>query len=70
MVQNSDQNLREAASRGKYGSSPHPYLPPAELEKFFRKCDLRHGSDTEPELDWEEHLAVMEKSRGWETSGR
>ena len=70
MVHNSDQNLREVASRGKYQSSPQPYLPPADLEKFFRKCDLRHGSDTEPELDWEEHLTVMEKSRGWETSGR
>ena len=64
MVHNSDQNLCDAASRGEYRSSPQPYLPTADLEKFFRECDLRNGSDAEPELDWEEHLTAMEKSRG------
>ena len=70
MVRDSGQNLREAAAHDKYQSPPQPYLPPSDLEKFFRKCDLRHGPDAEPELDWEEHLMAMGKSRGWETSCR
>ena len=43
--------------------SPQPYLPHEDLDVFFRECDLRHGSDPEPEPDWEEHLAAIEKSR-------
>ena len=44
-------------------ASPKPYLRPEDLEAFFRDCDARHGPDPEPEPDWREHLATMEKSR-------
>ena len=44
-------------------ASPEPYLSPKDLEAFFRDCDSRHGPDPEPEPDWREHLATMEKSR-------
>lgn len=33
---------------------------PADLDAFFRACDTREKG-TEP--DWEEHLAVIERSR-------
>ena len=32
-----------------------------ELDEFFRACDAIPGPDREP--DWEEHLAVIEKSK-------
>ena len=34
----------------------------ADLEAFFARCDALDGPDIEP--DWEEHLAVIERSRG------
>ena len=34
---------------------------PADLAAFFARCDALEGPDTEP--DWDEHLAVMERSR-------
>ena len=34
---------------------------PADLDEFFRACDALHGP--EPELSWEEHLAIINKSR-------
>ena len=60
MVGDSSQKLRVPSAHGNRRESPQPYLPPEDLDDFFLKCDLRHGSDAEPELDWEEHLAVME----------
>ncbi len=33
----------------------------ADLEAFFARCDALDGPDVEP--DWEEHLAVIERSR-------
>ena len=68
MVREMEQNRREAVVRGKRRVSPQPHLPPEDLEAFFRECDKRHGPDPEP--DWEEHLAVMEKSRRGGMSGR
>ena len=63
MVHDTEQTVLEAATHGKRQVSPRPYLPPEKLEAFFLECDLRHGPDPEPEPDWEEHLAAMEKSR-------
>ena len=37
------------------------FEPLADLEEFFRACDALHGP--EPEPSWEEHLAVINKSR-------
>ena len=34
---------------------------PADLAGFFARCDALEGPDVEP--DWEEHLAVIERSR-------
>ena len=39
-----------------------PFESPAELEGFFRACDALEGPATEPE--WNEHLAVIDESRG------
>ncbi len=39
------------------------YWTVEEFDEFFRKCDARHGPNPEPELDWEEHLRVMEASK-------
>ena len=43
-----------------------PFESPAELEGFFRACDALEGPATEPE--WNEHLAVIDESRGRGTS--
>jgi len=34
---------------------------PEKLDAFFRDCDRRSGSGTEP--NWDEHLTVMDESR-------
>ncbi len=39
-----------------------PFESPADLEGFFRACDALEGPATEPE--WNEHLAVIDESRG------
>ncbi len=38
-----------------------PFESPADLEGFFRACDALGGPGQEP--DWEEHLAVIGRSR-------
>ncbi|MCY3736174.1 MAG: hypothetical protein OXG13_07210 [Gemmatimonadaceae bacterium] len=38
-----------------------PFESPADLEGFFRACDALQGPGQEP--DWEEHLAVIGRSR-------
>ena len=43
-----------------------PLESPAELEGFFRACDALEGPDME--LDWNEHLAVINESRRHGTS--
>lgn len=35
----------------------------AELERFFRSCD-RRNREKGREPDWDEHLAVIDRSRG------
>lgn len=47
-------------------SVPNTYLPPKDLADFFHQCDMRHGFDYEPEMDWDECLTLIEKSRAWE----
>ncbi len=38
-----------------------PFKSPAELEEFFRACDVLAGP--EMELDWSEHLALINESQ-------
>lgn len=49
------QRLREQ-ERGR------PFESQADVEEFFRDCDALEGPAREP--DWEEHLTVIEESRG------
>ena len=55
--------LRTAArQRLEEQQKSHPFESPADLDGFFRACDALEGPGREP--DWEEHLAVIEESRG------
>ncbi len=45
-----------------------PFESPAELERFFRTCDALEGPEIEPE--WNEHLAVINESRGGGASNK
>ena len=55
--------LRTAARRRlEEQQKSHPFESPDDLEGFFRACDALEGPGREP--DWEEHLAVIEESRG------
>ena len=38
-----------------------------DVEEFFRKCDLLHGREKEP--DWEEHLKVLNESKSRGATG-
>ena len=50
-----------AAARALLGEGePRRFRTGAELEAFFKECDARE-SGREP--DWDEHLAVMQRSR-------
>ena len=40
----------------------HPFESPDDLEEFFRACDALNGPGREP--GWEQHLDVIEESRG------
>ena len=40
----------------------HPFESPEDLEGFFRACDALEGPGREP--DWDQHLVVIEESRG------
>lgn len=54
---------RLATERAEHTSSRNRIGNLSELERFFRACDRREkGSGREP--DWNEHLKVMERSRG------
>ena len=54
--------LRAAAhQRLEEQQRSHPFESPADLEEFFRACDVLEGPEREP--DWQEHLAVIDKSR-------
>ena len=54
--------LRAAAhQRLEEQQRSHPFESPADLEEFFRACDALEGPEREP--DWQEHLAVIAKSR-------
>ncbi len=54
--------LRAAAHRRlEEQQRSHPFESPADLEEFFRTCDALEGPEREP--DWQEHLAVIAKSR-------
>lgn len=44
-----------------------PFHSLADLEAFFDECDSLEGSAPEP--DWEEHLAVINRSRQRGASG-
>ena len=54
--------LRAAAhQRLEEQQRSRPLESPADLEEFFRACDALEGPEREP--DWQEHLAVIDKSR-------
>ena len=44
-----------------------PFESPAHVEDFFRVCDALEGPEREP--DWEEHIRVIDESRGRSVSG-
>lgn len=46
-----------------------PFNSLGDLETFFDECDLLEGSAPEPEPEWEEHLAVISRSRQRGASG-
>ena len=50
-----------AEERLERRSSADRFESVADLEAFFAWCDALDGPDVEP--DWEEHLAVIERSR-------
>lgn len=52
--------LRQAGREKLAAHQPSPIKTPAELRAFFAACDTREQG-REPE--WEEHLAVMDRSR-------
>ena len=43
------------------------FKSPDDVKEFFRSCAELDGPETEP--DWEEHLRVMNKSRGTGVTG-
>ena len=44
-----------------------PFESPDDVKEFFRSCAALEGPDTEP--DWDEHLRVMNESRGTGATG-
>jgi len=52
--------LRQAGREKLAAHRPSPITTIAELRAFFEACDTREQGR---EPDWEEHLAVMERSR-------
>ena len=60
--------LRAAAhERFKDRQRSNPFESPVHMEEFFRSCDALEGPEREPK--WEEHLRVMDESRGRSVSG-
>ena len=54
--------LRSAAhERLQRRSASSRFRSRADLDAFFARCDALEGPDAEP--DWEDHLAVIERSR-------
>ena len=58
-----------AAAHQRLGSQQESRLfrNAGDLQAFFRKCDELEGPEREP--DWEQHLRVIEQSRGRGASG-
>lgn len=55
--------LRSAARRRlEEQQQSRTFESPDDLERFFRACDALEGPGREP--DWEQHLGVIEESRG------
>ena len=55
--------LRAAAHQRLGGQQESRFFRNAgDLRAFFRKCDELEGPEKEP--DWEQHLRVIEQSRG------
>jgi hypothetical protein len=52
--------LRQAGREKLHAHRPSAITTEAELRAFFEACDQREQGR---EPDWEEHLAVMERSR-------
>jgi hypothetical protein len=58
--------LREAGRERAEAQEPNRRMTPAALRAFFKRCDARE-KDREP--DWEEHRAVIDRSRAKGQSG-
>ncbi len=55
--------LRTAArERMEERQRSEPFESPADLEKFFRECEVLEGPTMEP--DWSEQLVLINESRG------
>ncbi len=55
--------IRAAArERLETRQSVQPFESPEDVLEFFRECAALEGPDKEP--DWEEHLRVVNESRG------
>lgn len=60
--------LRAAArKRLEEQQRSEPFESPADLEAFFHRCDKLEEPKLEP--DWNEHLDVIDRSRGRGASG-
>jgi hypothetical protein len=53
---------RIGLEKAKSASAGDQIKTVAQLDRFFRACDRREQTAREP--DWNEHLAVIERSRG------
>ena len=58
-----------AAARERLQERQHakPFQSPGDLEEFFRACDSLEGPEKEP--DWDQHLDLINQSRGRGASG-
>ena len=71
MVKFANDQVRELALDDRHGADlvevPEPFQSLVELEAFFADCDSLEGPELEPE--WEDHLKVINESRGRGASG-
>jgi hypothetical protein len=58
--------LREAGRQRAEAQESNRRMTPAALRAFFKKCDVRER-DREP--DWEEHRALIDRSKARGQSG-
>ena len=58
-----------AAARKRLQERLHakPFQSPEDVEEFFRACDSLEGPEKEP--DWDQHLDLINQSRGRGASG-